>query len=636
MFHFNRALLLTTSCVLTAATVAGAQEIDLSEIVVTANRAPTEASKVGSVVEVITKEDLEAQDKAMVIDYLTLVPGVHVALPGGTGQESSLSMRGADKKYVKTLFNGIDISDPTSTQVQTPYQNLLAGGIGQIEVLKGSQSTLYGSDAIAGVIGISTLDGIRSGVHHEIGAEAGSFGTWRGGYSLTGAGETGRAAFNARGLSTNGISAALANGSLPVDTDPTSLERDSFRNVNIDFAAEKQINEYLSVFGSALYINARGDYDDSGNPPSDNEFNTFKTEQRAGRAGFNLDLLDGRLKNTFSFQASDIDRDLNSESVFGPFDARYYGVRTKADYQGSYETTDWLTLQYGGDYERQSAHTTNNYGSDDKADFNLAGVWGQAVLSPVENLTLTAGIRHDEHSVFGGYSTYRLTGSYLFSGSGTRLHSSFGTGFRAPSLYELYDPYAGNDALKPEKSVSFDVGVEQTFMDGRLVADATYFLLNTDDLIDYDYATSRYVQIPGETKRSGAELSMTWQATEWLDLGAAYTYTHTREQSGARRPRVPEHDIALVATVRPAERWTVTGVVHGVVDVTDRISPSYGTFADVPVDDYLLVDAKVSYKPNDDTEFYVRGENLLNQKYEVVKGYGTAGAAVYAGFKARF
>lgn len=622
--------------VVATGSVAVAQEVYLGEIVVTPNRTLTDKNKVGSKVDVVSKEEIDKQSRLLLTDYLTLVPGVHVAMPGGTGQESSLSVRGADKKYVKTIFNGIDISDPTSTQVQTPYQNLLVGGVGQIEVLKGSQSTLYGSDAIAGVIGVSTLAGIEAGVHHEISGEAGSFGTWRGGYSLTGADDTGRAAFNIFGLSTKGISAASVNGFPPVDLNPTGLEKDGFRDVNINFAGEKQINEYLSVFGSALYINARGDYDDAGNPPRDNEFNTFATRQRAARAGFNLDLLDGRLKNAFSFQASDIDRDLNSESTFGPFDGNFYGVRTKADYQGSYEATDWLTLQYGGDYERQSAHTTDNYGTDTKADFTLGGVWGQAILNPFENLTLTAGIRHDEHSEFGGYSTYRLTGSYLFADTGTRIHSSFGTGYRAPSLFELYDSYTGNPDLRPEQSQSFDVGVEQSFLDGRLVADATYFLLNTDDLIDYDFATSRYVQIPGETKRSGVELSATWQATDWLDLGAGYTYTHTREPDGASRPRIPAHDIALLATVRPAERWTVTGVVHAVLDTTDRISPSYGTFEDVPLDDYVLVDAKISYSPTENTELYLRGENLLNQKYEVVKGYGTPGIAIFGGFKARF
>jgi vitamin B12 transporter len=613
-----------------------AQDLDIGEVVVTANKTPTEKSKVGSTVTVITKKDIDKESKATLNDYLTLVPGMNVSSPGGMGQESSLSLRGADKKYIKTLFNGIDISDPTSTQVQTPYQNLLIGGIGSVEVLKGSQSTLYGSDAIAGVIGISTLTGIEPGIHQEISGEGGSFGTWRGGYSLSGADDTGKAALGIYGLDTAGISAALVNGAPAVDSNPSRLERDGFQDFNINFAGEKQITDYFSVFGAALYINAKGDYDDSGNPPTDNTFNRFDTQQKAARLGFNLDLLDGRLKNTFAVQASQVDRGLNSVSIFGPYDADFRGERTKAEYQGSFEASRWLTLQYGADYERQSAHATDNFGTDTNESFSIGGLWGQAVVSPVENLTLTAGLRHDEHSEFGGHTTYRLTGSYSLPDYGTRFHSSYGTGFRSPSLYELYDPFAGNSALRPEESKSFDIGVEQTFLDGRFVGDVTYFMLDTDNLIDYDYTTSRYVQLPGTTHRNGVEVSLSWAATSWLDLGASYTYTHTRQPDGERRPRIPEHDFAIAATVRPAEKWAVTGVVHTVLNTVDRISPSFGTFVNVPLDDYVLVDAKVSYKPTEATEIYLRGENLLDQKYEVVKGYGTPGLGVFAGFKATF
>jgi vitamin B12 transporter len=634
--NFRNAISVLAILAASGAAPALAQDLDIGEVVVTANKTPTEKSKVGSTVTVITKKDIDKESKATLNDYLTLVPGMNVSSPGGMGQESSLSLRGADKKYIKTLFNGIDISDPTSTQVQTPYQNLLIGGIGSVEVLKGSQSTLYGSDAIAGVIGISTLTGIEPGIHQEISGEGGSFGTWRGGYSLSGADDTGKAALGIYGLDTAGISAALANGVPAVDSNPSHLERDGFQDFNINFAGEKQITDYFSVFGAALYINAKGDYDDSGNPPTDNTFNRFDTQQKAARLGFNLDLLDGRLKNTFAVQASQIDRGLNSVSIFGPYDADFRGERTKAEYQGSFEASRWLTLQYGADYERQSAHATDNFGTDTNESFSIGGLWGQAVVSPVENLTLTAGLRHDEHSEFGGHTTYRLTGSYSLPDYGTRFHSSYGTGFRSPSLYELYDPFAGNSALRPEESKSFDIGVEQTFLDGRFVGDVTYFMLDTDNLIDYDYTTSRYVQLPGTTHRNGVEVSLSWAATSWLDLGASYTYTHTRQPDGERRPRIPEHDFAIAATVRPAEKWAVTGVVHTVLNTVDRISPSFGTFVNVPLDDYVLVDAKVSYKPTEATEIYLRGENLLDQKYEVVKGYGTPGLGVFAGFKATF
>jgi vitamin B12 transporter len=612
-------------------------ETDIGTIVVTPNRTPTERAKTGSKVEVIDEKRLAAEEKPRVGDYLTLVPGVYVSPPGSGGQETSLTVRGADKKYVKTLFNGIDISDPTATQVQTSWEHLIAGGVAGVEVLKGSQSTLYGSDAVAGVIGISTLGGVDLGVHHEVSIEGGSRGTVRGGYKLSGASDTGKASFTLDGLSTDGISAALANGTAPLDLNPNGLERDGYRNLTATVAAEKQLTEYFSVFGSGLFINAEGEFDDSGSTPLDNELNNGSTAQKAGRIGFNLDLLDGRFRNTASVQMFDVDRDLTQVSAFGPFDANYHGQRAKLDYQGAFEATEWATLQFGADHEWQGADVTDNYGTDTSDQFSITGLWGQAIVEPVQDLTLTLGARHDEHSVFGGYNTYRATAAYLFAETGTKLHGSAGTGFRAPSLYELYAPFGtGNPNLLPEESVSFDLGVEQSFLDGALVADLTYFLLNTDNLIDYSYATFSYVQVPGVTRRQGIEASLSWAATDWLDLAGAYTFTHTEQPDGLRRPRVPEHDIALSATVRPAEKWEVTGTAHAVLDVQDRISPSFGTFVDVDLDDYFILDAKIAYRPNDNTELYVRGENLLDEKYQVVRGFGMPGIGVFAGAKLRF
>lgn len=626
--HF-RTLAALPALALAAAAPLQAQGIDAGDIVVTPNRTPTDKAKVGSKVDVVGKEEIEAQSKTYILDYLTLVPGVYVASPGGAGQESSVSVRGADKKYIKTLFNGIDISDPTSTQVQTSYQNLLAGGIANIEVLKGSQSTLYGSDAVAGVIGISTLGAVEPGLHHDVFLEGGSLGTARGGYALSGASATGKASLGLFGVTTDGISAA--------DSRFGNLERDSYRNLTATFAGEQQLNEYVSIFGAGLLINAQNEFDDGGNPPVDNPFNDGKSTQKAGRVGLNLDLLDGRFKNTVSVQHMDIDRDLHLVSMFGPFDANYRGKRSKIDYQGSFGATDWLTVQFGSDYEGQTAAVTDNYGTNTRDSFNLLGAWSQAIIEPVENLTLTAAYRHDEHSVFGGYGTYRFTGAYLLPAAGTRLHASYGTGYRAPSLYELYAPFGtGNAALQPEESMSFDIGVEQSFLDGALVADVTYFQLDTDNLIDYSYATFSYVQLPGLTKRNGVEASLRWAVNPWLDIGGAYTYTRTRQPDGLSRPRIPAHDFVLTATVRPAEKWSVTATAHAVIDTSDRISPSTGTFLDVPLDDYLLLDARIAYKPTEETELYVRGENLLNEKYQLVRGYGTPGVRVFAGFKASF
>ncbi len=596
--------------------------IELKAITVTANRTPTEKDKVGSKVEEVSQADIEAKSRPVLSDYLNLLPGVSVTSNGGLGTQSGLFVRGLGSKYVKTLYNGIDISDPANTQVQTHYQYLLTGGVSNIEVLKGSQGTLYGSSAIAGLIDISTLGEAENGLHHTVEAEGGSFGTVRGRYGFMAVNDGSRFAANISGLHTDGISAA--------DGFP---EKDSYENVTLDLAAEHRISEAFSIFGSALYIDAKADFDD---PGADNLANHNLNKTMAGRFGVNFDLMDGRSKNTLSIQGFKMDRD--SIGIYGT--DNFIGKRQKIDYQGSFEIAEHLLLQYGTDYERQEAETetldwvkfppSNHINSS--YSHTISGIWTQFTLEPIEDLIITTGFRHDEHSEFGGHTTYRSTASYLLSDTGTRLHSSLGTGFRAPSLYELYDPSYGNDTLKPEKSISFDIGVEQRFLGDRLNLDLTYFRLEVDDLIDWvmddpvNYG-GHYFQIPGTTRSQGVEASFSYAATDWLDLGGSYTYTDSRKQDDTRNVRVPRHAVVLSAEARPAEKWTLGADMKFAADVVDTTGK---------LDDYVLLNAKVAYQITESTQIYLRGENLLNENYQTVKGYGTPGISAFAGIKAKF
>ncbi len=622
----NRFLISTASALALMAGAAQAQDAaqtdedgvtTLEAINVTANRTPTEKSKTGSKVEQVTQGEIETKSLVSVSDYLTRLPGISVASNGGVGTQTGIFIRGLGGAYVKTLYNGIDVSDTTGTQVLTQYQYLLSGGVTGMEILKGSQSTLYGSNAIAGLVDITTLGEVEDGISHTVHVEGGSFGTVRGRYGFAGAQGGSRIAANVTGFRNDGIS-ARAGGT----------ERDGYENVTFDLAAEHRINEAFSVFGSLLYIDAKTEFDGSSADDADSyELATMM----GGRVGFNLDLMDGRLKNTFSVQGFKSDR----ESIWAGSPASFIGTRHKFDYQGSFEATDRVLLQYGVDHERQEAE--DGGGGTPLGKIDLTGVWVQAVVEPVDNLVLTAGLRHDDHSMFGGHTTWRATASYLFDQTGTRLHSSFGTGFRAPSLYELYSD-GGDPTLRPETSRSFDIGVEQRFLDGRLVADLTYFHLEIDNRIFWvdDFGGppwGYYDQVDGGTTSDGVEASFSYAATDWLDLGGSYTYTNSRNSDGTRSWRVPRHAVTLAATARPAEKWTVSADLKYAADTIDF---DWSAFADVKLDDYVLLNAKIAYQVNESTEVYLRGENLLDQDYQVVRGYNTPGIAAYAGFKAKF
>ncbi len=594
--------------------------IELKTISVTANRSPTEKNKVGSKIEQIMQEEIETSSRPVVSDYLNLLPGVSVANNGGLGGTSGLFVRGLGSSYVKTLYNGIDVSDPSNTQVKTHYEYLLTGGVRNIEVLKGSQSTLYGSSAIAGVIDLSTLGESEDGIHHTIDAEGGSFGTARGRYGFVAAGEGSKFAANISGLHTDGISAA--------DGFP---ERDSYENVTLDVAAEHRINEAFSVFGSALYVDAKADFDDVG---ADSLINRNLIKTMAGRFGVNFDLMDGRLKNTLSVQGFKMERD--TFASYG--DSEFIGKRGKFDYQGAFEITDRVVLQYGLDHERQTADIDE--GTSFTRSTDLTGVWAQSFVELLDNLTLTAGLRHDEHSEFGGHTTYRGTASYLMADTGIRIHTSLGTGFRAPSLYELYAPAnqwgpVGDAALQPETSKSFDIGIEQSLLEGRLLADLTYFRIDVENLIIFG---SGYEQIAGTTRSEGIEASFTYAARDWLDIGGSYTYTNSKSEKGERNVRIPKHAFVLSIAAKPAEKWTIGADLKYVSDTVDAAYDSVPPYSRilVPLNDYVLLNAKVAYQLTDSTEIYLRGENLLNENYQTAKGYGTPGISAFAGIKAKF
>lgn len=632
-FSLSRQALTTTVsaiCLGAMANTASAQDLDLGEIVVTPNRTPTELSKTGSSVTVIDQEQIEEQSQPLVTDYLSRVPGVAISSTGGPGAEGSFAIRGAPKRYVKTLYNGIDISDPTNTQVQTSYQYLLSGGLDSIEVLKGSQSTLYGSEAIAGVVSFSTLGEVEPGVTHLLSGEGGSFGTARGSYGLRASNGDSRLSFNATGYRTDGISAAAAG-----------TERDGYENITLDIAAEHAFSDMFSVFGSGLYIDGEAEFDDNfSTPPADDPtlLNKNTTRQLGGRIGLKLDFLDGRLKNRFAVQTFDLDRTIDLVSQFGPYSSTFAGKRTKAEYQGEWLATDKLKLTYGAELEQQKAQFEDNLASpvfDGKA--TTFGAWTLADLQVTESLNVSAGLRHDEHELFGGATTYRLATNLAVS-EDLRIHASYGTGFRAPSLYELYGPATysggtpvGNPTLQPETSKSFDLGFTWSPDRSDTSIDVTYFHTSITDLIVCDPIGPfgcAYNQVPGTSRSHGVEASLAYAVNSQLTLGGAYTYTKSEDADGNRLPRVPRHTIALSADYEPTEKWSLSATGLAAIDTVDS--------GNVELDDYFLLNAKVAYKPTEDTELYLRGENLLDQDYQTARGYGTPGISVFAGFIAKF
>src|SRR5690606_35029877 len=330
-------------------------------------------------------------------------------------------------------------------------------------------STLYGSDAIAGVVDITTLGGVDIGIRHRVALEGGSHGTISGSYGLDAGTERSQFGLAIAGLHTDGFSAASRG-----------TENDGFKDITGTVAGRYEIDPDLTLFASGLFIDSRTEFDDGYPAPdfvlSDSDA-VSDYRQIAGRVGAEFNLFDGRLKNTLAAQIGKTERTSTSDNTTDTFE----GQRAKLDYMGSIEVLPELALNFDAEWQRLTADTSAGI----HRSINTGGGWAEAIYSPIDPLTLTLGLRHDRHSTFGGNTSWRTTGSYQLGSSGARLHASVGTGYRAPSLFELYNGDSGNPDLQPETSTSFDIGVEQSLMGGRLVADVTYFQIDIKDYIEW-------------------------------------------------------------------------------------------------------------------------------------------------------
>ena len=587
-------------------------QVQLDDIVITANRTATDINKVGATVEVIDRQEIEAQGQAYVKDYLNRLPGITVTQNGPPGSASNIQIRGALGQYVKVLIDGIDVTDVAAPQAVASFEHLLVGDIERIEVLKGAQSTLYGSEAVGGVISITTRRAAR-GIAARGHIEGGSYNTQLGVANVSYGTDKGDISFTAEGVRSDGFSAA--------DENAGNTERDGYENRTFSGTAQYRFNDALRVFFVARSTSSEVELDGFSfvtGLPTDNLIDKSTFALRAVRGGTEIKLFDGRFTNTLAVQHIGIDRE-----NFGDFPATFASERTKYEYQGVARFSSAVTAMVGAARDEISARTTSAF-STTSPDEAIASVYGQLLLEPFRNFNLTAGARRDDYSTFGTFDTYRFTTAYYVPDWGTKLRASYGTAFRAPSLFELYDPVYGNTALTPEESRGWDAGIDQTLTGGRFKASATYFDLNIDNLVQFVFPVG-YSNVPGETRRRGVELAARAELTSWLTATGAYTFTDAVDALGNPLIRVPRYVTTLGVDAKPTERLTVNATLHIVRDTLDS-----GNFV---LDNYELLNANVSYALSDNLTAYIRGVNLLNQEYQVIRGYGTSDLAFYAGLK---
>jgi len=613
----NKLLMTASALAVCASGAARAQEVfELDEITLSATKsgAETPLDRTGATVQVITQDELERADETTVAEFLARQPGISVSANGGVGANTTLRIRGLDGKYIKVLVNGIDVTDPSSTQAQFNWGGLTTANLGRIEILKGSSSSLYGSRAVGGVVNISTVRRPdEPGTAVTLSLEGGSFETYRAaaGFAYTGA--RGGMSFGIDRITTEGFSAKSGAG---------NTEPDGYDGTQLTFSADVMATELLKLGVSAYALDTEGDFDEflgDGAPPFDEK---NSTESRGVRAY--AELMTGAVDHSLSFSYYKTDRRSSSNGAATFFD----GERKRVDYVGTVAASNMLTLTFGADWEEESFTSGADTGSIENT-----GLFGEVLYAPRDDLDLSASVRLDDHSTFGSHVTGRLAAAYRLSDA-TTLRAVAATGFRAPSLYELNNTLYGNPALDPEESTSFELGVEHDFGAGRTVK-ATAFHTRIDNLIQFVTLTSwplpftgQYRQVPGKSTSQGIELSGEWAVNDWLGVYGNYTYTDAEDATGARLLRVPGHDLTVGLEGEFANGWS--GDVN-MRHVADRPA-EFGTV----MGDYTVVNAGVSYALNDHAVGYLRVENLFDETYETAAGYQATGRALYAGLRASF
>ena len=614
-------------------------------MIVTATRAPTPVDRVVSSVTVLDQAALNRNQDIGVTEQLLRTPGVSVSRNGGYGTNTSLRIRGAETDQTVVVIDGVKLNDPSQPGGGYNFGNLLGGDIARLEVLRGPQSVLWGSQAIGGVVNIVTAQPTRP-LEANFEVEGGSRDTVSARAGI--GGKQGPLTFRlgAQAFTTDGISViAPAFG---------GVERDGYQNQSVTGRAELAIADGISADVRGFYTTARVDLDsttaDTPDYATDKEF--------VGYAGLNVALFGGRLRNRVSYGYTSIKRD-----NYGPTRARslsFDGLGRNDDiqYQGSVAIARGWDAVFGVDHEYQRMRTVSPSASlavpipaPSTGSASLTGVYGQLNATVIDGLTLSAGVREDDHSRYGSKTLFQGGGVWKLP-TGTLVRASYGEGFKAPSLYQLYSTF-GNLALEPERATGWEAGIEQRLLGDRLTIGGTYFQRRSRNLIIFvscpavsalplcfqpGTTTVRfgYYDNVSRALAYGIEGSGALKLTDRLQLDANYSWPPSEDRSPgvvtdgfqlARRPRHAANGSVSYRFGRgiaagAAVRWsgeTFDNAAH-----TIRLAP------------YALVDLRGELALTKAVALFGRIENLLDKDYETAYRYGQLGRSVYAGLRGRF
>lgn len=623
-----------------------AGEEELPPMVVTATRTATPVREVGSSITLITQKEIERRGSIEVADILRDVPGLTIIGSRASGIGSFVFLRGAETRHTIVFIDGVPMNSPTLGSFDFSYLESL--NIQSIEVLRGPQSPLYGSTAIGGVISITTQKG-EGPFSGEIIAEYGSFGTHREIVRASGGNDAGDFSLVIANTMSEGINIAegsknknlsgltYLDGTTParyIDEEDEFETQTGVMRLGLNFMDDGRADFFLR------WIEASQDLD---SPPTNASFDLFNftVDDPTYKKDVSTQAFSTTVSKTIMERwkpslrlALQLD-DQRFRSDLDPFaNGRVQTQVFNAEIQNDLTLTDYDILTFGAEYESEEGSNEGNFSARSTSAY---GIYIQNQIELFNALHVTAGLRYDYHSRAGDKTTYRFTAAYLIDRFGTKLHGSVGTGFRAPTINQLFWPsttfFGGNPNLKPEKSFGLDIGIEQRLFDDRFSADITYFRNTFDDLIDWiTVGIKTQPENVAKARSEGVEVTIKAKPLDNIELRSSYTYLETRDKENDKRlNRRPRHSASIGATFLPIERLAIN---LNVVIVQDRIDDVGGQIEDM--DNFVRADISITYRILDALRAHLRIENLADQDYEEVTGYQSPGIGVYGGLSWQF
>lgn len=611
----------------------------MNEVVISATKTLSNSIEIANSISVIDSVQISNSNSNNVFDILRNETGISFTRQGGNGTLSNLYIRGANSSHTLVLIDGVEVNLTNDPSGVYDFSALSIDNIERIEVLRGPQSTLYGSDALAGVINIITKKGNGS-TKFSLLTEGGSYNSYK---ALLGVNGSLQKLNYSIALSRTG-SDGFSNASEKYGN--TEKDGYTFNNlssiIGYTFSPNAEVNLYTR------YTKSKSDYDQFGGAFGDDPTYIFNQEEFSLRGEGKIKLFDGRwnqktgvsvIRNTRKYSY-----DTSAASIFYSH-SHYDGRKYKIDWQNDFQLNESNLFTGGVDFELEEM-------SSEYFSFNYIGLPDYASIFPNRNTKTisgyiqeqfniknmffaSAGIRYAHHNQFGSQITYRFAPAFLISETSTKIKATLGTGFKAPSLFNLYDPTYGNENLKPEKSFGWDIGAEQFLSKENFSIGVTYFDNKFSDMFGFDNVTFKTINI-NKAETNGVEVFTKAIFFNSLIVKANYTYTKALDKSentsnfDQKLLRRPENKIGLLIDYSFIEKANVNAEV---IWIGTREDIDFSTFQRTELKGYVLLNLAAHYDVFNFLRLNARLENLLDTDYEDVFGYGTAGLSFYGGIK---